>query len=166
MGERGTSLERAHQAALFEDHAPAGEYRAGPGRPRGALNRKSRDLAKYLAARGYSDPAEALAVVYSLEGAGDPVERLAAKVKRLASELGIKREAALSAVMQAARDAMPYHHAKRPVAVQVDSPIPLVMVDERTGRALDQGEAEANETLMGQILDLVEKSGTYEVEDD
>lgn len=171
MADDASSIERGHQLALMPEAAPAQAPARAPGRPPGAINRRSRHLGKWLAAKGYSDPAEALAAIYSLpvdpEGGEPrtPTERLADKVAELRSTLGISADEALSAIRNAATAAMPYHHAKKPVSVQVDAPIPLVLADPGVMQAASGGDQEAMSTLEAEIIDMVEnpdKSGTYE----
>lgn len=95
--------------------ALAAEIVAAPararGRPPGAANRKNGDLIKYLQARGHRDPMVTLSMIQSadfgalckLVGAGGAKQKLAV--------LGIIRGAAA--------DLMPYHHAKKPLQLEL-----------------------------------------------
>jgi len=95
--------------------ALAAEIVAAPararGRPLGAANRKNGDLIRYLQARGHRDPMVTLSMIQSadfgalckLVGAGGAKQKLAV--------LGIIRGAAA--------DLMPYHHAKKPLQLEL-----------------------------------------------
>jgi hypothetical protein len=96
--------------ALFEDLGETSEPVKGSkmGRPKGALNKKTLGLPKYLEALGYADPAVEQAKIYSMEH-----EKLA---KMMRSKSGA---AAVMAKLKACADAMPFLHGKVPVTVQV-----------------------------------------------
>ncbi len=78
----------------------------GPGRPPGPT-RTTMQLQRLLAARGYRDPAEFLAALFTMD------------TRDLARSIGSEDpDVTLRVQVQAARALMPYFHAKMPVAVQ------------------------------------------------
>ena len=85
----------------------ADQARRGPGRPRGAMNKRTAKVRDYLLSR-YVHPAEALAQAYSR-----PVDVLAV-------ELGCSKLEAFQAQMRAAAELLPYIESKMPVAVSGD----------------------------------------------
>lgn len=103
----------------------AGE--AGPrgrGRPAGARNRRTQEIADYLLAR-YRSPLEGLAAIQGRN------------VRVLAAELGLEAPSfdqlveLLRLQIKAAEALAPYVHQKQPVAVQVDSRGVVQLVIER-----------------------------------
>jgi len=83
------------------------------GRPLGAANRKNGDLIKYLQARGHRDPMVTLSMIQSADFLALCTMVGAVKAKERIQVLGIIRGAAA--------DLMPYHHAKKPL--QLDLPV-------------------------------------------
>lgn len=104
------------------------------GRPKGAQNRRSADLANYLLTMGYRDPALNLADLAN----ADPVE--------LAQELSQPRRVthgpkmgeiiedsmtpadALALIMKANAELLPYFHAKKPQEIHVSKQVMGVMI--------------------------------------
>lgn len=110
--------------------------RRGPGRPKGAMNRRSVDLAK-LVVHKYGDPVEAMASIYRM-----PLDQLV-ELLRLADnggavgkrgELAIK---ALNVQLAAAKAVSEYVHSKKPVeaVVRHQSDAVLVLPAAQTGAA-------------------------------
>lgn len=105
--------------------APAGEVEAapveapaerrGPGRPPGAVNRRTAEWTAYLLGR-FQSPLVAMAEAYSRPTA------------ELARELGCTKAKAFELQMQAARDLAPYLHQRQPQAVQLDANHQVVML--------------------------------------
>lgn len=116
-----------------------GEGKRGPGRPPGSSNKRDLDAAKYLLAKGYRSPLEVLAAIYSAD-----TLQLASKLTRMRQAM--KREfetrgydahvieqampqtftdpmAVLQLQREAARDALPFWHAKK---TPEDAPPPQV----------------------------------------
>ncbi len=82
------------------------EARKGPGRPPGALNKRTADMVAYLRAR-YRDPLTMLAETYSRSA------------KALALELGCTLLEAFKLQQEAVRLMLPYMHSKQPIAVDL-----------------------------------------------
>lgn len=93
------------------------QLRRGPGRPPGALNRKTQDWAQ-LIVRKYRSPLIFLAEVYSR------------RVGDLAAELGCKPIEALEIQRRAASELAPYLHGKMPVQVEVKGNLPLLVLGD------------------------------------
>ena len=105
------------------------------GRPKGALNRKTRDFEAWYTAMGFKDPAELLAQVVS----ADPLA-LAAVMP------GKSRLDALKLQVAAAGELMPYLHGKMPTRTsQPDERLPMLVINAATnqlaqGRRLAEGK--------------------------
>ncbi|HNH64373.1 MAG TPA: hypothetical protein PKY43_12240 [Thauera aminoaromatica] len=100
----------------------------GPGRPKGRMNRKTSDWAKFILSR-YRSPLEFMAEVYSR------------RTIDLALEIGCKPAEALAAQVRAAEGLAPYLHGKMPVQVEVKSNLPLLVLGDPgavLGQFLDQ----------------------------
>ena len=78
----------------------------GPGRPKGARNKRTEQWVEYIEGR-YRSPLIFLAETYSRT------------VEELAAELCCKREDAFKLQLQAAKELAPYLHQKLPIAVDV-----------------------------------------------
>lgn len=96
--------------------ALAAEIVASPararGRPPGAVNRKNGDLIRYLQARGHRDPMVTLSMIQSADFGA---------LCKLVGAAGAKQKIAVLGIIRgAAADLMPYHHAKKPL--QLDLP--------------------------------------------
>lgn len=100
--------------------------RRGRGRPPGSPNRSTQDLRRYLAERGYRDPLEMLAAVFSADprelAAGLAGHRDASRVT--ADDAG----RALEYQIGAAKAALPYLHQQQPKAVTVQHELPRAMM--------------------------------------
>lgn len=95
--------------------ALAAEIVAAPararGRPLGAANRKNGDLIRYLQARGHRDPMVTLSMIQSADFGA---------LCRLVGAGGAKQKLAVLGIIRgAAADLMPYHHAKKPLQVEL-----------------------------------------------
>lgn len=113
--------------------AMAAELVAGPrrarGRPAGSGNRKNGDMIAYLAAKGHRDPWLTLSMIQTadtlklaemlgkdmVDDDGRPVYRVdGTKVKIAADPMAV-----MAIQRQAAKDLMDYHHAKKPVQLEL-----------------------------------------------
>lgn len=115
--------------------APALAMAKGKGRPRGAINIKTKDFERYYLAMGYRDPLKAMAEFLT----ADPVALMAwfekhePKKKLRPSLYRIIREQ-----HQMARDLAPYLHGKKPVQVEIiDERLPTLIVDLGTNQLAD-----------------------------
>ena len=106
-GQADLLREFEGEVEAFAGHAIAPPAaKRGPGRPPGS-SRKTQQLVKWLRARGYRDPLEFLAAIYS----ADP--------KVLARDLGIEDVTdVLREQVKAAVQALPYVHQKLPMQVE------------------------------------------------
>lgn len=106
-----------------------GDQARGPGRPKGALNRKTKDLYRYLAQTvdGFTDPAVVLARAAS------------AKVTDIAKDLKCSNQDAMALKLSAADKLMPYLHGKAPAQeVGEDERIPMLIVDTGIDQLTEQ----------------------------
>lgn len=114
-GEQLDLVEMVEAAEPLADRpllgAPSKDARAGvkrgPGRPPGARNRRTEELARYILER-YRDPLVGLASIVST-----PIEQLAA-------DLGCKKVDAADFWRKCASELLPYVHQRKPQALQVD----------------------------------------------
>lgn len=103
------------ELALFEDDTIR-PPRRGPGRPPGSVNRTTLQLQRLMRAKGYRDPFEFLASIYSM-----PTSELARALSEPAPDeepRKVDREAAAKLQVDAAKAALPYAHQKMPIAIQ------------------------------------------------
>lgn len=117
----------------------------GRGRPPGSQNKRSTDLANYLLSMGYRDPAlnladlanaDPLALALELTGVPladgvEPREMMAAAIHAGALKRADMYEAIVKAqamIADANAELMPYFHAKKPQAIQVDKTLRGFMV--------------------------------------
>jgi hypothetical protein len=116
--------------------------RRGPGRPPGARNRRTLEMANYLLSR-YASPLEILAQIAT------------ARVDDLKRDIGCTRLEALQEKRLAALALLPYVHQKMPVAVDVTNRnvVHLNIVVEETA-APDAPE----DTLTARVLDAIAQS--------
>lgn len=99
------------------------------GRPKGALNRKTRDFEAWYHAMGFKDPAELLAQVVS----ADPL----ALAKTMPGKTLLD---ALKLQVAAAEGLMPYLHGKMPTrTTQPDERLPILVINAGTNQ-LAQGQ--------------------------
>lgn len=141
--------------------APKHQADAGPGRPKGALNKKTLTLTRYYRAKGFRDPIAAMGELVS----ADPVAlrdwflkhrrvetRTVTRIRKgvaLLVEVEEREEVpSLAEIVKlqkdAAADLAPYLHGKQPIKVEVDGErLPVLIIDlgtdqlrERTGRFL------------------------------
>ncbi len=103
------SLLGADAGAITVGGAPEPERKDGPGRPPGAGNKADGELARYLLACGYRDPAIALAEL----GGGASLEELVVKARFVASGLGAKPIDVFKLLLDAVKENMRYWHAAR-----------------------------------------------------
>ena len=111
----------------------------GPGRPPGAQNKLKSRLKDYLAAKGYRDPAEHLALLAGLDRRDKHPLHVAAEI---AAALGEDVMAVAREMRQATEALMPYWHAKLTPDVQVTAPSVNILMqgaDGAVGISLGQG---------------------------
>lgn len=104
---------KAEQLSLLPGPAAAAErdLRRGPGRPKGAKDRRTTDMVRFIRAN-YRDP-----LVFLADAISRPVEQLAA-------ELATDRDEAFKLQLAAARELAPYMHGKQqPVEGEVQAPV-------------------------------------------
>jgi hypothetical protein len=101
----------------------------GPGRPKGSPNRSTKQMAQFLAARGYRDPLEFLAAVWSADTRELAASLLGKAPKDVTADqvLDVLRQQ-----LRAAESALPYLHQKTPtqVEMQVAEARPLIIIHE------------------------------------
>ena len=118
-------LAEGEQLGLFGPEGKPVERRAGPGRPAGAGNKLKGKLRDLMAARGYRDPAEQLAMIAGLDQRELHPMAYAASVAASIGEpvLAVARE-----MRQAAAELMPYWHAKiTPDVLQQGAQVNILM---------------------------------------
>lgn len=139
------SADDAVQESLFGElttggdgvDAPPRSLRTGPGRPKGSVNKRTRQYADLIVSQ-YGSPLQRMAQVYS------------ADLDELRGELGCSKADALALQLQAARDAAPYVHEKRPQAHQVQGQVAALVIH----RGLPGGDgAGSDRYAMGQPVD-------------
>jgi hypothetical protein len=102
----------------------------GPGRPPGAQNKLKSRLKDYLAAKGYRDPAEHLALLAGLDRRDKHPLHVAAEI---AAALGEDVMAVAREMRQATEALMPYWHAKLTPDVQVNAPSVSILMQGMDG---------------------------------
>lgn len=136
----------ADAAALGErDRAAAGRDPRGPGRPKGALNRKTRDFERWYQANGWADPLAAMARYLT----ADPRDLQAWFIEHERAEVAVGKEIrrACPTLMEilkeqhtVASQIAPYLHGKKPVQLEIiDERLPTLIVDLGTNQ-LEEGE--------------------------
>ncbi len=161
MDETRTQVEMFGAAAAAEVVEPR-----SVGRPKGAMNRRSRDWQRFVAASGKVHPLEFL-----LDVVGSTPAELRERYGSLVapreegeaaelSTLGAKDLLALQ--VRAAEAALPYLEQKLPQAIEVDvdKPRPVIVIGDlsQTAQRRIDGKLglrviEQNQTLSGRILD-------------
>lgn len=96
-----------------EDDTPG---QRGPGRPKGARNKRTQHTLEYLQSLGYDDPLRGLAEVFTRS----PV--------LLAAELGCTVLEAFDRQQEARKIALPFWHQKLPQAIVIDPTAAMTMV--------------------------------------
>jgi hypothetical protein len=89
----------------------------GPGRPKGAKNRNTRDVIAYHESLGYRSPLITLAEL----GSGASLEEIALRARWLAAQLGCKAVEAMRIIVDAANAYAPYRHSRMPIAMDVQA---------------------------------------------
>ena len=123
----------------------------GRGRPEGARNKRTQEVADYLLSR-YRSPLEVLAETYSL-----PVEVLAQK-------LGCTRYEAKKLQLAAADKLAPYLHQKQPVAIDPGDGGLVSLVIQAAGPAGGSAPAEGGVVLDMMPVEIKENQGVSEGE--
>ena len=148
--ETGTGLAHTtgsepEQASLFAVEGDLDALALPPrkgGRPKGAMNLKTRDLMRMMELRGFRDPLLFLADVYSR-----PVEDLAKDLG------GMSKPDAFALQIKAAEAVAPYVHAKRtPTAPLVPKAPTVVMI--HAGGGGNGPQQAGGEVIDGQVLSL------------
>jgi hypothetical protein len=124
-------IEAGPQLGMF---GPEGEVlppaTRGPGRPPGAQNKLKSRLRDYLAAKGYRDPAEHLALLAGLDRRDKHPLHVAAEI---ATVLGVPVTDIAREMRQATEALMPYWHAKLTPDVQVNAPSVNILMQDGSG---------------------------------
>lgn len=146
---RSSPAARAHAAALAaerqakgwpwkaEKPAPVPSGPGVPGRPTGSANKRTLQLARYLAALGFKDPALGLAHVASMDWGA------------LAKALSCTPLEAARFWLDCSDKLMPYIHQKRPIALEHEAPDAGDMTQRQLAEAIIKG---ATEILRNQAL--------------
>lgn len=126
-GAQADLLGFEQELSLFEGDTIRPPKRR-PGRPPGSVNRTTLQLQRLLMAKGYRDPAEFLASLYTMD---------TRELAELLGETGEKGDPAkvLAIQKQAAEALMPYFHQKMPIAIQHggDGARPLIIIRDGEG---------------------------------
>lgn len=159
--EAAAERERHDRGNPFAD-APAIAERRGRGRPRGALNLKTRDFERYYRAMGFRDPLQAMAQWLT----ADPVALQAwfQEHEQTRHAVGKGTAPAVPSLFEiikeqhaVATQLAPYLHGKKPAQLQViDERLPTLIIDLGTNQlteaaklaerqALSIGKPESNE---------------------
>lgn len=121
--------------------------RAGPGRPRGSINKSTKEMAEFILAR-YRSPLIGLAEIVNTP------------VPLLAQQLGCTRLEALGEWRQCAKALAEYIHQKMPTAIEVDEKVAgAIMVLNAGGLPQEQAETVARSAFgldIGSPLEDVE----------
>ncbi|WP_226779002.1 hypothetical protein [Oceaniglobus trochenteri] len=118
----GNLLEGGAQLDMFGDEGEVVpvETRSGPGRPAGSGNKLKTKVRAFMAAKGYRDPVEQLAM---LAGMDRPDLHPLAYAAQIAEHLGEDVMDVAKVMRQAAADVLPYWHAKVTPDVQLNLPV-------------------------------------------
>jgi hypothetical protein len=145
---------------LFRESAIAPPRRK-PGRPAGAQDRSTVQLAAWMRAKGYRDPAEFLASIVSMDL--HDLEKLVDGKTPAVDALRIQ--------VQAAKELMPYVHRKRPIEVEHtgDGARPLIIladdlrrVASRANGALSIYDGEDNQSLISRVANGSHDDGSHD----
>lgn len=167
-GDDAAGDEQGTPSSFFDAVAAAGE-RKGVGRPKGARNRKSIDFEKWFYAMGYTDPAQRLAEIVTM----DP-RALQAMAAENADGLPRTKNGDLTVVSlpslvdiidlqrKAAVDLMPYLHGKKPTEVVItDERLPILVVASGTNQM-----AEAQKLIDGRpVMSIGQMPEANEIND-
>lgn len=116
VAEAEPAIEQAEQLSLLDDPSPGqpaacADDRQGPGRRKGAMNKRTREMAEFLGAN-WRHPLVTLAMLQ----AENPLT--------LAKRLNCKPVEALGVIKSAAAELAPYMASKMPVGVVVNTEMP------------------------------------------
>lgn len=148
-------------SGFFQRAAALGEGRRRPGRPEGARNRKSVDFERWFYAKGYTDPAQILAEISSMDVLGLQalaIENAAGLPRQLAKDGdGIPTHYVttvpsivelLELKRKAAGDLMPYLHGKKPNQEdEKDERLPRVIIVTGDNQLAQAGRIAAGKAL-------------------
>lgn len=142
--DRGDWRAEADAALEAEDPAKAKARRRG--RPKGAMNRKTQELAAWYQAQGYRDPLQAMAEFLSADPVG--IQAFFAKHETTLKAIGKVTGLAVPSLgeivkmqMDCAAELAPYLHGKAPIRVDVvDERLPFLVINAGTNQ-LDQARA-------------------------
>lgn len=145
-------IEEGVQQDMFaEDGAPVPlVQRDGPGRPAGSTNKVKSKMADYMAARGYRDPVDQLAM---LAGLDRPDLHPMAYAAQIAGNLGENVTDVAKQMRQAAADLLPYYHAKRTPDINLSMPVMQVTMAPPMGGHVGTGRVAAPPPMPNQQSD-------------
>lgn len=137
--------------------------RKAPGRPKGSLNRKTKEFEAYFQAKGFRDPLVGMAQFIT----ADPVALQAWIQKHEQAEVSVGKEirTALPTLMDIIKEQhtiatqlAPYLHGKKPVELAIiDERLPALIIDLGTNQ-LEQGETIAGRKALSLGAPLPEKA--------
>lgn len=141
----------------------------GPGRPKGAANRKSVAFEKLYAAHGFKDPLLVMGRFITM----DPLELQAWLIEHEMAEtqMGKTAKPALAQLIEiikeqhkVASDLAPYLHGKKPVEIQIiDERLPALIIDLGTDQLAEARQIEAGKALS--VGSPIEDAETSEIKD-
>lgn len=137
---------RAEADAALEAQDPAKAKARRRGRPKGAMNRKTQELAAWYQAQGYRDPLQAMAEFLSADPVG--IQAFFVKHEKTLKAIGKRTAIAVPSLgaivkmqMDCAAELAPYLHGKAPIRVDVvDERLPFLVINAGTNQ-LDQARA-------------------------
>ena len=144
----------------------------GPGRPKGAVNRKTQTFEKLYAAMGFKDPLMVMGRFISTS----PLELQAWLVEHELAEVQMGKTAkpALAQLIdiikeqhKVAGDLAPYLHGKKPIEIQIiDERLPALIIDLGTDQLAEARQIEAGKAMsVGAPIEDAEVSENKDLED-
>lgn len=149
-GEPITSEHLAEQSLLGEIVVDGERVkRAGPGRPKGSINKETRQMAEFILQR-YRSPLIGLA------------ELVNTPIPLLARQLGCDRLEAAEFWRKCAKDLAEYVHQRMPTAIEIDEKVAgMIMVLNQDGMPADKAQAVA-QSAFGLPIDAPIKDVEYQ----
>lgn len=132
--------------------APGGEKKAG--RPKGAVNRSTAQMVRYLNTFGQGPLVGLAKIVNMVDAFGLPDFAAIAKVT------GMERADAARFWRDCARELAPYQHQKLPIAVAVRTETDLDILVVNAGATIDDAPTDLDDLLGGAFGEVIE--GEYE----
>lgn len=163
---------RARKGLEPEADEPEGGKR-GPGRPKGAQNRKTATFEKLYAAHGFKDPLLVMGKFITM----DPLQLQAWLIEHEMAEtqMGKISKPALAQLIdiikeqhKVASELAPYLHGKKPIEVQIiDERLPALIIDLGTDQLAEARQIEAGKAMsVGSPIEDAEFSEIKDLEGD